>query len=158
MLKTSFVAALLGVAIAESAMPEVTMKDGAALNKATDGKNVSEGKTVEWMATGEEDGKEYKAIVFSLFWENKNDEEKWPNGVWIQDYAMWEDEDDAGKYASVTCNVEYDATRDVAPVDKVTVRSLYGGKIDNATVTSGAWNQIGTEDQGDTATGTGWMW
>lgn len=154
MLKISFVAALLGVAIAND--PEVTMKDGATLNKATDGKNYSEGKTVEWMAVGMEDDKEYKAMVFSLFWDNKNDEEQWPNGVWIQDYAMWEDEEQAGKYASMTCNVEYDGTRDVAPADKVTVRSLYGGKIDNATVTSGAWNQIGTEDQA--AIAEGWKW
>merc|ERR1711934_615757 len=46
--------------------------------------------------------------------------------------------------------------RAVAPADKVAVRSLYGGKIDTATVTTGNWNQIGTEDAD--AIAAGWKW
>merc|ERR1719350_1443619 len=94
---------------------------------------------VEWKASGKgEDDKEYMILGFSMWWMNKNDE------------------DQAGKWASVTCNVEWASGRAVAPADKVAVRSLYGGKIDNATVTTGAWNQIGTEDAD--AIAAGWKW
>ena len=54
-----------------------------------------------------EDGDD-KSVQFQIDWKVSSSKDgDWSSGWWIQTYAMWEDFENPGKYAGVTCNAEY---------------------------------------------------
>ena len=49
-----------------------------------------------------------KSVQFQIDWKITSTKGgDWRAGWWIQTYAMWEDFENPGKYAGVTCNAEY---------------------------------------------------
>ena len=73
--------------------------------------NASAGKTTiagVVMDTLIQDGED-KSVQLQFDWKVSSTKDKdFAARFWIQTYAQWEDLDNPGKYAGVTCNVEYD--------------------------------------------------
>jgi len=82
-----------------------------------------------------DDGKEGKFWAFIMGWETSNESAAFENGVWIQNWAQWEDPEATGEYYQMACNVQFDNTKEVAPPPNVVVHETHGTSIDADTLT-----------------------
>ena len=112
--------------------------------------NASAGKTtIAGVATETfiYDGED-KSVQFQFDWKVKSTKDKdFKARFWIQTYAQWEDLENPGKYAGVTCNVEYDNddySKEIVVDNFVNSDSL---GIENEDI--GKWSEVGTNKAPD---------
>ena len=98
-------------------------------------------------------------LAFGMIWETYNEVVAFEDGTWIQNWAQWEDDENAGQYLQMTCNVKFDASKEVSLPANVLIRALGGTSIDHLTVTTGGPQDIGTLSNawGNDIQGQGWQ-
>ena len=112
------------------------MKESAVLAEAVSGDFFSYGHIWEWVGEMKtDDGLEGKFWTSIMRWVTFNESAAFENGVWIQNWAQWEDTEATGKYYQMACNVQFDNTKEVAPPANVVVHETHGTSIDADTLT-----------------------